>query len=192
MLQALSLGHDVTAFVRSIEKLQDIKHDNLNILKGDVLDPVSVEKAVKGHDAVFCTLGDGRAGKIRAVGTRNIIHGMEKSGAERLICQTTLGAGDSKANLNFFWKYIMFGWFLKKAFLDHELQERYIKDSSVNWTIVRPGAFTDGEVTGKFRHGFSATEKAIKLKISRADVAKFMLQQLHTDQYIQKTPGLSY
>lgn len=192
VLQALSLDYQVTAFARSSERLKDIVHGNLTILKGDVLHAASVEKAVEGHDAVLCALGDGRKGRIRAEGTRNIVCAMEKTGVKRLICQTTLGAGDSWVNLNFFWKHIMFGWFLKQAFLDHELQEKYIKGSSVDWTIVRPGAFTDGDVTGNFRHGFSSQDNSLKLKISRADVAMFMLQQLTTDLYLKKTPGLSY
>lgn len=192
VLQALSLGHHVTAFARSKSKLQDIEHNYLTIYEGDVLNITSVESAVKGHDAVFCALGAGRKGIIRSEGTRNIISAMEKAGIKRFICQTTLGAGDSQGNLNFFWKYIMFGWLLKEAFKDHELQEQYIRESKLDWIIVRPGAFTDGVATGNYRHGFSSNDKSIQLKISRADVAMFMLMQLNSDEYLKKTPGLSY
>lgn len=69
---------------------------------------------------------------------------MEKAGIRRFICQTTLGAGDSWGNLNFFWKYIMFGTILRDVFADHERQENYVKQSRLDWTIVRPGAFMDG------------------------------------------------
>ena len=76
---------------------------------------------------------------------------------------------------------------------------RYFKDafssseqSRLDWTIVRPGAFTDGERTGQYRHGFPGTDNTTKLKISRADVADFMLKQLVDDTYLHKTPGLSY
>ena len=192
VLQALSLGHTVTAFARSKSKLQDIEHNHLTLYEGDVLDPASVEKAVKGHEAVLCALGAGRKGRVRSEGTRNIIRAMEKAGIKRFICESTLGAGDSKDNLNFFWKHIMFGWFLKEAYADHELQEKYIKASDLDWTIVRPAAFTDGKATGNYQHGFSSKDKSLKLKISRADVAMFMLMQLTTDEYLKKTPGLSY
>ena len=192
VLQALSLGHTVTAFARNKSKLQDIEHDHLTIYEGDVLDPASVEKAVKGHEAVLCALGAGRKGHVRSEGTRNIIRAMEKAGVKRLICESTLGAGDSKGNLNFFWKHIMFGWFLKEAYADHELQEKYVRASDLDWTIVRPAAFTDGKATGNYQHGFFPKDKSLKLKISRADVAMFMLMQLTTDEYLRKTPGLSY
>jgi putative NADH-flavin reductase len=192
VLQSLQLGHSVTAFARSKEKLNDIDHDNLTIYQGDVLDLSAVIKAVKGHDVVLCALGGGRKGTIRSQGTYNIIKAMEKTGVMRFICQTTLGAGDSKGNLNFFWKYIMFGWLLKEAFLDHELQEKYIRESGLDWTIVRPGAFVRGKATGKYKHGFAPNDRSVKLKISMPDVALFMLMQLSEKRYLKQTPALSY
>jgi len=113
---ALGKNYTVTAFVRNPEKMANIKHPNLSIFKGDVLNQTEVEKAIQNHDAVLCALGDGRAGTIRGVGTRNIIDAMNKIGIKRLICQTVLGMGESYANLNFFWKHIMFGMLLKKRF----------------------------------------------------------------------------
>jgi putative NADH-flavin reductase len=192
VLQALAMGHRVTAFARNPSKMNDIQHPNLSFASGDVLSAEAVEKAMPGHDAVLVALGAGRKGQVRAEGTQNVLKAMQKTGVRRLVCQTTLGCGDSHDNLNFFWEYIMFGWFLKDAFLDHELQERYIRESGTEWTIVRPAAFTDGPATGQFRHGFPAPAKGLKLKISRADVAMFMLAQLESDVYLHQTPGLSY
>ena len=156
------------------------------------MDLASVEKAVQDQEVVLCSLGGGRKGTIRSEGTRNMIRAMEKAGVRRLICQTTLGVGDSQGNLNFFWKYIMFGLFLRPMFADHILQENYVKQSHLDWIIVRPGAFMDGNRTGEYRHGFPGTDQTTKLKISRADVADFMLKQLADDTYLHKTPGLSY
>ena len=189
--QALEQGHMVAAFARDPARV-DVKHANLDVIQGDVLDPASVEKAVQGHDAVLCSLGAGLKGAVRSEGTRNIIHAMEKAGVQRFICQSTLGVGDSQGNLNFFWKYIMFGLLLRRVFADHVSQENYVKQSHLDWIIVRPGAFTDGNRTGEYRHGFPGTDQTIELKISRADVADFMLKQLTDDAYLHKTPGLSY
>jgi len=189
--QALEQGHSVTAFARDPAKV-DIRHNNLQVVQGDVMDPASVEKAVPGHDAVLCSLGAGRKGTVRSEGTQNIIRAMEKAGVLRFICQSTLGVGDSRDNLNVFWKYIMFGLLLRPAYADHVSQENYVRQSRLEWTIVRPGAFTDGEHTGQYRHGFPGTDKTTRLKISRADVADFMLRQLIDDTYLHKAPGLSY
>lgn len=188
---ALAQGHDVAAFARDPAKLK-VEYSSLEVVQGDVMELSSVENALHGREAVLCSLGAGRKGTVRAVGTRNIILAMEKAGVRRLICQTTLGVGDSWDNLNFFWKYVMFGGLLRPAYADHVLQEHYVRDSSLDWTIARPGAFTDGKHTGEYRHGFSATDRTIKLKISRADVADFMLKQLTDDTYLHASPGVSY
>ncbi len=191
--QALAQGHEVTAFVRSPEALEsDGSQGTATVVQGDVLDPEAVERAVAGHDAVICVLGAGRKGRVRSLGTRNIIRAMESTGVKRLICQSTLGVGDSAANLNFFWKRIMFGWFLKEAFADHVEQEKAVRESDLDWVIVRPAAFTDGPLTGEYKHGFAPTDEELTLKISRADVAHFNLGQLEDDTYLRKTPGVSY
>ena len=189
--QALEYGYTVSAFSRDPSKL-DIKHNNLKVVQGDAMDFPSVEKAVQGRDAVLCSLGAGSKGTVRSEGTRNIVCAMEKAGVQRFICQSTLGIGDSWDNLSFLWKYIMFRGLLRQAYADHVGQEDYVKQSHLDWTIVRPGAFTDGNRTGKYRHGFPGTDKTTKLKISRADVADFMLKQLTDDTYLHKMPGLSY
>ena len=189
--QGLSRGHDVTAFVRDPSGL-DAGRAGLTVFRGDVLDAPSVEGAVRGQEAVLCCLGAGRKGGIRSEGTRNIIRAMEEAGVRRLVCQTTLGVGESSDNLDFFWRHVMFGLLLRGAFADHEQQEAHVKASDLDWTIVRPAAFTDGGRTGAYRHGFSPTKEGLSLKISRADVAEFMLDQLTDETYLRQTPGLSY
>ncbi len=192
--QSLDKGYEASAFSRDAAKLKDYEHPNLRTIEGDVLNIIDVNKAIEGQEVVFIALGSGKQRKsnVRSQGTKNIIEGMKTNGVKRLICQTTLGAGDSNGNLNFFWKYIMFGWFLKEVFIDHELQEQYVKNSGLDWTIIRPAAFTDGDKTEYYKHGFSANDKSVKLKISRADVADFILKQSGNNNYLHQTPGLSY
>lgn len=189
--QALAKGEEVTAFLRDASTL-DRHHQNLNLIEGNVLDPVAVDAAVKGHDAALIALGAGRKGGVRAQGTKHIIDAMECHNVRRLVCQTTLGAGDSHKHLNFFWKHIMFGWLLKQDMADHEEQEAFIQQSNLDWTTIRPAAFTDGPATGDYKLGFPSSESGLALKISRADVASVMLQQMTTDTYLHKSPGLSY
>lgn len=194
VLQALEAGHNVTAFCRNADKISDIKHSNLSIAIGDVFNIKSVKDSLKNMDAVCIALGSGKSRKnvVRSGGTRNIIEAMQFHNIKRLTCQSTLGAGDSNGNLNFFWRRIMFGWYLKDIFLDHELQEKLVMGSGLDWTIIRAAAFTNGNKTNRFKHGFGSSEPGLKLKISRADVAAFTLAQLQSDKYLHKTPGLSY
>ncbi len=117
---------------------------------------------------------------------------MEEKQVRRFVCQTSLGYGDSRGILPLHMKYIIVPLILRNAFADHELQEDHIKRSSLDWVIVRPGTLTNGDLTGAYRHGFAVTEPGLKIKVSRADVANFMLAQLADDTYLHKTPGVSY
>ncbi|WP_428742779.1 NAD(P)-dependent oxidoreductase [Tenacibaculum sp.] len=189
--QALKQGHEVTAFVRNPNKLQVEKSSNLQLFKGDIANAESVKKAVQNQEAVLCAIGDGKVGEIRDIGTKNIVEAMEKTNVKRLICQTTLGMGDSYNNLNFIWKHIMFGFLLKKAFHDHKLQEQHILNSDLNYTIVRPSAFTDGGITQNYKKGFDGSFKKLNLKISRADVAYCMLEVLNKNKSIKEAISIS-
>ena len=191
--QALEQGHTVTAFTRNPDKL-NIHHPRLNIFTGDVMNPTLVEQAVIGHDVAICVLGSGKklTGNVRSQGTKNIIQALEKVGVRRFICQSTLGTGDSWGNLNFYWKYIMFGFILRKVFADHQIQEQYVRQSNLDWTIIRPGAFIEGKCTGQYRHGFPSSDRTSSLTISRPDVAEFILKQLTDNTYLGKAASLSY
>ncbi len=189
--QALEQGYWVTAFTRDAKKI-NTSDSHLKVVQGDILDQGAVARAVAGHDVVLCVIGAGMKGDVRAKGTRHIIQAMENSGVHRFICQSSLGVGESWGNLNLYWKYFMFGILLRKAFQDHVEQEKLVIDSKLNWTIVRPGAFTNGEKTGQYSHGFDGSDQSKALKISRADVADFLLKQIESDCYLCKTPALSY
>lgn len=188
----LAEGHEVTAFARTPEKL-GISNPSLTLVSGDAMDKSAVEAAVEGHDAVIVALGSGmsRKSRIRSVGTMNVIQAMQAHGIRRLVCQSTLGAHESWSNLNFFWKRIMFGFLLRPVFLDHELQENLVRASGLDWTIVRPSAFTDGPAAGVFREDFTPDERNLSLKISRADVAEFLKRQLSEAKYLRHAVAIS-
>ena len=157
--QALDQGHTVAAFARDPAKIADLEHANLRMVRGDVLDPAGVESAMAGQDAVLSTIGAGaERTTLREDGTRNIVEAMERTGVKRLICQSSLGVGDSRANLPLFTKYIVVSLFLRHAFADHERQEAVVRQSALDWTIVRPPYLTDGPRTGAYLHGFPTTQ----------------------------------
>ena len=174
--QALAIGYRVTAFVRNPEKVKFPENQNLIVFQGDVLNLDEVKKAMQDQQAVLCALGDGKIGKIRAEGTKNIIEAMNSEGVKRLVCQSTIGAGDSYGNLNFLWKYVMFGFLLKRVLPDHNLQEKYIQESNLEYTIVRPSALTDGPISNSYQIGFGKEQKKLTLKINRSEVADFMIK----------------
>lgn len=191
--QALEEGHEVTALARRPEALK-IRHANLKVRQGDVLDYASVAAAVDGQDAVLSALGVRKLGKntILSQGTRNLIEAMQKAGVKRLIVESSLGVGDSRGQLGPWHNWFVLPLLLKNIFADKEVQESLVRSSRLEWVIVRPAILTNGPRTGRYKAGFSASNNSIRRKISRADTAEFMLKQLGNDNYLGKAPGLSY
>jgi putative NADH-flavin reductase len=191
--QALDQGHVVTAFVRNPAALTT-KHERLKLAQGDVLDYPSVQAAVPGQEAVLSALGVRKLRKntILSDGTKNLLRAMEQHGVKRFVCESSLGVGDSKGQLGWVFNLFIIPLFLRNIFRDKEVQEQYIKQRNLDWIIVRPAALTSGPRTGVYRSGFSTTDRTIRGKVGRADVADFMLKQLTDDTYLRKTPGLSY
>lgn len=192
--RALADGHEVVALVRDAARLDaaHAAHRRLEVVTGDATDTHDVARAVKGADAVVVALGAGRAAGIRETGTRATVDAMTEAGVDRLVVVSTLGAGDSRGNLDFVWKRLMFGLLLRKAYADHQRQEEVVRGSDLAWTLVRPGAYTDGPRTGRYRHGFGPDAEGLELKVSRADVADFVLRVVAEGRYVRSAAGLSY
>jgi len=190
--QMLEVGHEVTAFARNPSSL-DLVHENLTLAPGNARDLTAVKLAVAGQDAVVVTLGSGKSltSRIRSEGTMAVIQAMQAEGIHRLIVQSTLGAHESWPNLNFWWKRVMFGGILKKVFKDHELQEQLVRASGLDWTIVRPGAFSDAPLGGEYREAFGPEQRKLKLTIGRADIAAFLKRQLTETTYLRRAVAIS-
>ncbi|WP_152361357.1 NAD(P)-dependent oxidoreductase [Microlunatus speluncae] len=189
--QALAAGHQVTAVTRSRTKITT-SHEHLRVVEADPLDPDQVTPALAGTDAVIIAIGGGAKGGVRGPSTVAIIEAMQRAGVRRLICQSTLGTGDSRSQLNFWWKYVMFGLLLRRAYADHELQEDAVRRSGLDWTIVRPSAFTDGPRTSGYHRDLDRVPGKLTLKISRADVAEYLVGQLTDDSSRFEAVGISY
>ena len=191
--QALARDHQIRAFVRNPDTIADLKTSNMGIIVGDVLDKQAVENAVSEQEAVISAIGAGaKRSTLREEGTRNIIEGMERKEVRRLVSLSSMGVGDSRSNLGFITKYLIVPLFLRHAFADHEKQESVIRLSSLDWTIVRPPHLNDGPCRGEYKYGIQTGQRDIQGKISRADVADFMLNQLTEDTYLRKEVGISY
>jgi putative NADH-flavin reductase len=195
LLQALEKGYFVTAIVRNPTKI-NIQSERLKVIQGDVLTS-NLDFAFAEQDAVICCLGTpaNKAGTLRSEGTKNIIEAMKKANVNRLICQTSLGYGDSIEVLNctsFLFKKIIVPYILNSTFKEHHLQEIAIKQSGLNWTIVRPGNLTNGNKTENYKSNFSYSDPTLKVKISRADVAHLLIKQLSSSESNQKIISISY
>jgi len=190
---ALEQGHEVTALLRKPNKLK-ISNSNLHIIKGDILDPSSVAKSIADQDGICVCIGIPPSRKpveVFSKGIKNVLSSLGNNTEQKLIVITGIGAGDSKGHGGFLYDRVINPFLLKEIYKDKNREEALIKASHSNWMIVRPGFLTDGPKTGNYRvienlAGITAR------KISRSDVADFMLKQLKEPTHFGRTPLLSY
>jgi uncharacterized protein YbjT (DUF2867 family) len=200
---ALEQGHHVTAFVRPTfghptsgrrTAALTSRHANLVVFAGDALDAAAVSEAVAGHDVVISALGT-REGDdwILPQATAYICAAMRQHAVPgspaRFICVTTLGVGESRTQLGQTLAVLAVD--LRETLAEKEAQEQVIRESGLDWIIVRPGALTDGALTGAYR---CITDPAVALPralIARADVADFILKHLTGDEYLRQAVSLA-
>jgi putative NADH-flavin reductase len=164
----------------------------LKVLQGNALDLSSVEAAVAGQDAVLSALGTRsvQSTTLFSESTHNLISAMNKHGVRRFVCLTGVGAGDSKGHVGFLYDRIMLPFVVKNIYEDKTRQEEAIKRSDLDWVIVRPARLTDEPAKGEYNVFLGGSYTATK--ISRADVAAFMLAQLTDDTYVRKMSVITY
>ena len=178
---ALERGHAVTAFVRSRASVEP--RDGLRIVEADLFDPDAVANAVDGHQAVFSALGaHTRKGEpVLSRALPLILNAMHFHMVERIIVVGAAGALHPAGRYQSPLSNLVFAavrWTaLRHPMADHRAQERLLAASDLDYTIVRPPRLTDAPATGTYRVLPDALPSSSR-RISRADVAGFMLQQL--------------
>lgn len=189
----LADGQSVRAFARSAGKI-GLDHPQLEKFNGDALDRASVAKALQGVDAVVQTLGVAmsfetltRGTSLFSRATRILVDLMREHGPKRLVCVTGIGAGDSRGHFGLLYDGLMFPLMLKRIYDDKDVQERMIKDSGLDWTIARPGVLVSTPVTGRYRALADPREWQLKT-IARADVARFIADEVRQATFLHKTP----
>lgn len=190
--QALASGHDVRALARSAEDIS-IADPKLAKIRGDALNKEDVEAALTGVDAVVLTLGIGLSELFKPVNlfstaTRVLIDAMKAQGVNRLVCVTGFGAGDSQVSISPLQR-IPFNIVFGRAYEDKSRQEKLIKESSLDWTIVRPGVLMNGPKTGRYKILRKSSEWRNGI-VSRANVADFLVREIDEANCLHETPVL--
>lgn len=187
---ALAAGHRVRAFARSVADIS-ISNPDLEKRRGDALNPADVIAALENIDVVIQTLGVRTRDLIGPVNlfsaaTRVLVRAMDERGIKRLIAVTGFGAGDSRGTINPL-LLMPFRFIFGRAYDDKDEQERLIKDSKLDWTIVRPGLLTSRPGSGRYEV-LAEPSQWRNGTISRADVARFLVKQISERQYVHKAP----
>lgn len=185
-IAARDAGHDVTVLSRSGKAPAGVRG-----LAGSATDAASVRTVVDGADAVAVTVGGAKGvHHQRAAITRTVIAAMQAAGARRLLVQSSLGAGDSGSQLpgalGLLTKFA-----LAKPLADHDEQEVAVRESGLDWTIVRPTGLTGKLPTGRWRTAEVGQPTKLSSSIARADLAAAMLGFITDDSKIGKAVGVA-
>ncbi len=192
--QALGKGYKVTAIVRKPENFL-LKNKNLKIIKGDVLEPNTFLDAMHGNDAVISCLGIPKIQQttLYSEGIKNIVKVMQENGMKRIICISS-GAIDIPPKSSFIMTFLLknvLQRIYKPIYSDMKIMEDILNNSFLNWTVVRAPKLTDGKHTRKYR---DVTKQALRNipKISRADLADFMVYNLCNEKTYHKKLEIAY
>lgn len=193
--QALDAGHDVRAYVRNPAKL-DLAHPNLTVITGELTDREAVQRTVGGADAVISALGpslDRKATGMPLVdGTRTIVEAMRAEGVERYIGMATPSLRNPRDTRSLLGLVVPFmgRTFLSRAYRELLAMSRLVTDSPLDWTIARFTRPTDDARTGTVRASYLGRDR-IRVSITRADIATFLLDQTTDPRFHRAAPAIS-
>jgi len=192
--QALEAGHKVTAVLRQPDKFP-IRHEQLRIIKGDVLNPLTYENTFFGMDVVISCLGtrNREATVVYSQGVTNILQAMQKVGMDRIICLSA-GAVEIAPNTSFLMKFLMkniLQKLFKYSYADMLLMEGILRGSNLNWTVIRPPRLLNGDRTGKYRTSINEFIPHMST-LTRADLADFIIHHLDDEKTYKSKVEISY
>ncbi|MGN5240357.1 MULTISPECIES: NAD(P)H-binding protein [unclassified Rhodococcus (in: high G+C Gram-positive bacteria)] len=196
----LARGHDVTVMVRTPDAQHTFGDRTLGVI-GDATCLDDVDRAVRGQDAVIVTLGITEnpvrvrlrgpahtALDVRSTGTRNIIDAMQRHGVRRLIVQTTYGVGDTDGRLPLRYK-LMFSLLLGPQVADTVIQDRFVHESGLDWTLVQPVNLTDSTDGGE---AFTSTSGEITgWQVARNKVGRVLASAVDDEENVRRTVSVS-
>ncbi len=182
--EAAQRGHDVAALVRDPARAN--LPEPVVKVRGDVLDPASLDPALAGRDAVICALGTPsprQASSLLVDGTRNLTAAMKRASVPRLVCVTLLGTADSKRNASPLYRYVILR-ALAPMVPDKENQERVVRDSGLEWVLVRPPRFVN-ESRGQPRV-LRSGDKGRVGHVSRQGLARVLIAAAERPDYVHQ------
>jgi len=187
--EALHAGHQVTAAVRNPASLPAAPR--LRVERADVRDADSLRAVIKGQDAVVCAIGPSgrKANNLYSDCARATVSAMQANGVERLLAMTSVGVRHDDPHHSWWYRGLIrpIG---ADLYADMATMEQIVRDSDLDWTFVRPTYLQDREPTGSYRATDNCTPKG-GWRITRTDVARFIVEELEAHRWSRQAPSLA-
>jgi len=192
--QALAAGHQVTAVVRDPARLSVPGSPGLRVITANLMDPAAIGPAVAGAGAVFAAFGPRGTGPTTVLreGTRSVIEAMRKEGTDRLILVSgSIVADDGEGPaMRYLVKPLARGTLLRHVAADMSGAEEQVRESGLDWTIVRPPRLTSTPASGTYRTEIGRNVRR-GVTVSRADLAAYMLAIITDPATIRHHVGIA-
>ena len=194
LIQALEKGYTIKALVRNLNSVSQ-KSSNLELIQGDVLNLNDVEKTVEGCDVVISLFGHVKNSPewLQSDGTNNIIKAMKKFKIPKIVSLSGGGLPfPEKDEPKFMDKVIrtIMSIAVPKVLNDAVKHAELLKNSGLKWSIVRGPRLTNDAKVGQYRVGWVGVDASSK--VSRADLADFIVTQIEDDKFNYQMPFISY
>jgi uncharacterized protein YbjT (DUF2867 family) len=183
--QALAAGHTVTALVRSPQKLITA-NPSLRVVAGEATDTLAVARALEGADAIISTLGGG--GSVIADSTAAIVAAARQTGVRRIVVLSSWLVERDRLNAV---TRLLTGIGMGGVIKDKSAGEQLLRDSDLDWTIVYASPLSDGPATGSAAVLPENANRSMSQRISRTDVAAWMIQAATSDQQSRRAVGIT-
>lgn len=191
---ALLQGYKVKAHCRPNSKC-NLKHDNLSVFMGELTNYELIKDVVTGSDCVIAAFGQRKPYKdIFCAETTGLIRkAMDETGVKRIVCLTGAMIGESDPNLTVpfrMFKKFMSGR-LPDVFKDRAGQEEILKDSTLEWTLVKPPRLIENGERKIFIYS-ETLKMGMASSMGFDDLAEFLVEQIESKDYLQKSVYVKY
>jgi putative NADH-flavin reductase len=187
LAQGLARGHTIRAQTRDAVRLAG-QPAGIEVVAAEPTDAAALARLVAGQQAVIMSLGaaPGQRTTLFSDVTAELCRAMTAAGVKRLVAITGVGAGETRGHGGFIYDRLIYPLFTRPLYEDKDRQERIIRQSALDWVIVRPAPFRTTARSRPFQAVTEVRPGMTLRRITRDEVAAFVLDQLTSDQYLRK------
>lgn len=180
-------GHAIRAQTRDAARLADAPA-GVEVVAAEPTDAAALRRLVAGQQAAVIALGTapGRRTTLFSDTTAKLIAAMQAEGVARLVAITGVGAGETRGHGGFVYDWLIYPLFTRPFYEDKDRQERLIRQSTLDWVVVRPAPFKAEAGSMPFEAVTEVTPRTRLTRVTRDEVATFVLDQLTDDRYLRK------